>query len=207
MMHRSLFCRPGTASGKASHILHSLLLLVFLSLLFVTVPSFSFASDRSDKAVAEQEVKQPAYSMSRFFNDARQFFGVRYRWGGETPEGFDCSGFVKFMYKRMFGTALPRTSIEMASIGKKVERCELQPGDLVFFKTRGRRINHVGIFVGNDTFIHSSLSRGVTEDQLENRYFDKRFAGAVRVIDGIVFDMPYLFPTPSEKDGDPVQPS
>ena len=59
---------------------------------------------------------------------------------------------------------------------------ELQPGDLVFFQTRGRHINHVGIFIGNDTFIHSSLSKGITEDKLKQGYFDKSFAGAVRLL-------------------------
>ena len=72
------------------------------------------------------------------------------------------------------------------------------------FITRGKRIIHVGIFIGNDTFIHFSLSRGVTEDCLQGKYFDKLFAGAVRVIDGIVPDMPDLS-TPSAKDDDSRQ--
>jgi cell wall-associated NlpC family hydrolase len=97
------------------------------------------------------------------------------------------------MYDRVFNTKLPRTSIEMASIGQKVERSELKPGDLVFFQTRGgNRISHVGIFVGNDTFVHSSVSRGITEDKLQQNYYDKRFAGAVRVLDNIIPDFPAM---------------
>jgi cell wall-associated NlpC family hydrolase len=131
--------------------------------------------------------------MRSFFSDVRQFFGIRYRFGGQSTEGFDCSGFVRFMYDRVFNTKLPRTSIEMAGIGQKVERSELKPGDLVFFQTRGgNRISHVGIFVGNDTFVHSSVSRGITEDRLQQNYYDKRFAGAVRVLDNIIPDFPAM---------------
>ncbi|ASQ89689.1 hydrolase Nlp/P60 [Prosthecochloris sp. GSB1] len=207
MTLRSLIRRPGFASCNAPRALRSLfLLLCFSSLLSVAVPSVSFASITSCRSEKKQEEKRPAYSMSRFFDDVRQFFGVRYRWGGQTPEGFDCSGFVKFMYERVFNLALPRTSIEMASIGRPVDRSDLMPGDLVFFHTRGTRINHVGIFVGNGAFIHSSLSRGVTWDRLQERYFDTRFAGAVRVIDGIVPDMPD-FAAPSGETTDSSQPS
>lgn len=137
-------------------------------------------------------------SMQHFFSDVRQFFGIRYRFGGQTPEGFDCSGFVRYMFNRIFQVKLPRTSAEMASIGRKVERSELMPGDLVFFQTRGNRINHVGIFVGNDTFVHSSVSRGITEDKLEAKYFDRRFACAVRVLDNSTSSFPEFSLQPTE---------
>ncbi|MEI7788312.1 MAG: C40 family peptidase [Chlorobiaceae bacterium] len=120
--------------------------------------------------------------MGTFFNDVIHYFGTRYRSGGQTPAGFDCSGFVRFMYDKAFNMHLPHSSQEMSSLGNKVAKDELQPGDLVFFQTRGRHINHVGIFIGNDTFIHSSLSKGITEDKLKQGYFDKSFAGAVRLL-------------------------
>ena len=205
MTLRSMIRRPGFASCSAPRALRSLLFLISFPF-FLTVPSGVFASVKSEKVEKEQEEVRSHYSMSSFFNDARQFFGVRYRWGGETPQGFDCSGFVKFMYERVFSMRLPRTSIEMASIGRQVERCELRPGDLVFFNTRGTRINHVGIFIGNDTFVHSSRSRGVTEDRLEDRYFSTRFVGAVRVLDDIAPDASDC-QTTSEKDDDSSQPS
>jgi len=206
MLHRHVFCRLRVVSGKARRMHASLILICFSFFLSLSSPSESFASITPEKVEVEQELEKPACSMSRFFNDVKQFFGVRYLWGGQTPDGFDCSGFVKFMYERVFSMRLPRTSIEMASIGEKVERDDLRPGDLVFFKTRGTRINHVGIFIGNGTFIHSSLSRGVTEDRLQQNYFAKRFAGAVRVIDNIIPDLPD-FSAPSEEDSDPVQSS
>jgi len=144
--------------------------------------------------------------MRNFFGDVKQFFGIRYRFGGQTPEGFDCSGFVRFMYDRVFSMRLPRTSREMSTIGKKVERSELKPGDLIFFQTKGSRINHVGIFVGNDTFVHSSLSKGITEDKLQQKYYDKRFAGAVRVLDNSIPDFSAL-PSQSETANQPTEPS
>ncbi|MEI7694387.1 MAG: C40 family peptidase [Chlorobium sp.] len=121
--------------------------------------------------------------MRDFFKNVSQYFGTRYRSGGQTPAGFDCSGFVRFMYEKVFNMTLPRSSREMSALGSKVSKEELQPGDLVFFHSKSKRINHVGIFIGNDTFIHSSLTKGITEDQLKYNYYEKRFAGAVRLLD------------------------
>ena len=87
------------------------------------------------------------------------------------------------MYEKVFNMTLPRSSREMSALGSKVSKEELQPGDLVFFHSKSKRINHVGIFIGNDTFIHSSLTKGITEDQLKYNYYEKRFAGAVRLLD------------------------
>ncbi|NTV92800.1 MAG: C40 family peptidase [Chlorobiaceae bacterium] len=135
----------------------------------------------TEKTSTLSSIQQSACSMESLFREARQYFGIRYRWGGQTPAGFDCSGFVRYMFGKVFQLHLPRSSREMAAIGSKVNRSELQPGDLVFFGTKGGRINHVGIFIGNDTFMHSSLSKGITEDKLQQNYYDKRFVGGVRL--------------------------
>jgi len=121
--------------------------------------------------------------MRDFFSDVSQYFGTRYRSGGQTPAGFDCSGFVRFMFDKVFNMSLPRSSKEMSALGLQVSKNDLRPGDLVFFHSRNKRINHVGIFIGNDTFVHSSLTKGITEDQLKHQYYEKRFAGAVRLLD------------------------
>jgi hypothetical protein len=139
--------------------------------------------------------------MGTFFNDVIHYFGTRYRYGGQTAKGFDCSGFVRFMYDKAFNMHLPRSSREMSALGNKVGKDELQPGDLVFFQTHGQQINHVGIFIGNDTFIHSSLSKGITEDRLKQAYFDKRFAGAVRILNVPSEKMP----APSVQPADPAE--
>jgi cell wall-associated NlpC family hydrolase len=128
-------------------------------------------------------VRHSAASVQNLFTDVKQYLGIRYRFGGQTPSGFDCSGFVKFMFSRSLDMELPRSSTEMSAIGTKVQRSELKPGDLVFFRNAKNRINHVGIFVGNNIFVHSSLSRGITRDNLNESYFNSRFATGVRVID------------------------
>ncbi|NTV26937.1 MAG: NlpC/P60 family protein [Chlorobiaceae bacterium] len=120
---------------------------------------------------------------SQLFSDIKQYLGIRYRFGGTTPSGFDCSGFVRFMFGKVFDMQLPRSSREMSNIGMRVDRSELRPGDLVFFHNAGKRINHVGIFVGEGKFVHSSLSKGITWDRLNENYYDRNFATGVRVLD------------------------
>jgi cell wall-associated NlpC family hydrolase len=144
--------------------------------------------------------------MKSFFSSVSKYFGTRYRSGGQTPSGFDCSGFVRFMYDKVFNMTLPRSSREMSAIGSKVRKEELRPGDLVFFHSKSRRINHVGIFIGNDTFVHSSLTKGITEDQLKQQYYEKRFAGAVRLLNPQTETSP-LLPAKQEATNDATNPS
>lgn len=115
-------------------------------------------------------------------NRARQLLGVRYRYGGSSRSGFDCSGFVSHVY-RSAGVSLPRTASEQSRVGRNLGKSELQKGDLVFFKTnRGTRINHVGIYIGGGRFIHASSGGGqVKTDTLESGYYQRRYAGARRV--------------------------
>jgi hypothetical protein len=204
MQQNTLLCRPRSVSEKLRFLSAFLFLLSALSL---SPSADTFASPSAENLSLQSGAGKTVCSMKNFFSDVKQFFGIRYRFGGQTPAGFDCSGFVRFMYDRVFSTKLPRTSIEMSTIGKKVERSELKPGDLVFFQTRGNRISHVGIFVGNDTFVHSSVSKGITEDKLQQNYYDKRFAGAVRVLENIVPDMPALLQLQQEKNDTGVEPS
>jgi cell wall-associated NlpC family hydrolase len=128
-------------------------------------------------------VKKTVENIQNLFTDVKQYLGIRYRFGGDNPSGFDCSGFVSYMFNKTLDVKLPHSSQEMATMGPKVSRSELRPGDLVFFTNGKNRINHVGIFIGNNTFVHSSLSRGITRDTLDENYFDKRFATGVRILD------------------------
>ncbi len=170
--------------------------VVFFQLVQPTVALCDLSSENTVKKQANSVAVSPysTFSMQSFFVNVSQYFGTRYRFGGESPAGFDCSGFVRFMYDKVFNMHLPRSSREMSAIGNKVSKNDLQPGDLVFFQTRGRRINHVGIFIGNDTFVHSSLSKGITEDKLKLNYYEKRFAGAVRLLDFSTDKLPDLLP-------------
>ncbi|MCU0844877.1 MAG: C40 family peptidase [Spirochaetes bacterium] len=110
---------------------------------------------------------------------ARQYLGTPYRYGGENPNGFDCSGFVMFVYSKN-GLRLPRATVEQYRSGRPVSRRALGPGDLVFFSIYGGRISHVGIYAGNGSFIHApSSGKRVSYAHLENSYWKTRYAGAV----------------------------
>jgi cell wall-associated NlpC family hydrolase len=114
---------------------------------------------------------------------AMAFLGVPYRRGGSTAEGgFDCSGFVKAMYEQSLGFALPRRADEQAAATEKIERHDLQPGDLVFFNTLRRTFSHVGIYIGDNKFIHSPKPGAqVRVEDMGVRYWSTRFDGARRV--------------------------
>ncbi|WP_179405278.1 C40 family peptidase [Burkholderia guangdongensis] len=114
---------------------------------------------------------------------ALNMIGVRYRWGGNTPDsGLDCSGFVRYVFQDTLGMSLPRRAEEMSRVGEKVRMSELKPGDLVFFNTMRRTFSHVGIYIGDNKFVHSpSTGSTVRVDDLDSSYWEKRFTGARRI--------------------------
>ena len=116
-------------------------------------------------------------------NRAMEVIGVRYRWDTELPQsGLDGSSFVGYVFKDKLGFLLPRKSTQMSRVGKPITREELQPGDLVFFNTMRLTFSHVGIYVGDNKFIHSpSKGTNVRVDDLGSLYWDKRFDGARRL--------------------------
>jgi len=101
----------------------------------------------------------------------RQWAGTPYRLGGMDQSGVDCSGFIQRIYADLGGTPLPRTTEQQARTGSPVKRHQLQPADLVFFKTDWKQ-RHAGIYIGNGEFIHASTSRGVMISRLDNPYWD-----------------------------------
>jgi hypothetical protein len=115
---------------------------------------------------------------------AKGLLGVPYKLGGEGLTGIDCSAFVKKMFST-FEVFLPRTAREQYDIGKKITRDQLSMGDLVFFKTKQHEPHptHVGIFMGNDQFIHASAlnKSGVRIDSLSSEFYDRKFIGATRI--------------------------
>jgi cell wall-associated NlpC family hydrolase len=115
---------------------------------------------------------------------AMGFLGVPYRRGGNNAEsGFDCSGFVKAMYENTVGLVLPRRADQQAAATSKVDKNDLQPGDLVFFNTMKRAFSHVGIYVGEGKFIHSPKPGAqVRVEDMGQRYWQRRFDGARRVL-------------------------
>jgi hypothetical protein len=114
---------------------------------------------------------------------ARGFLGIVYVWGGTTPKGFDCSGLSYFVYK-LNGIELPRVSWLQfgANAGKPIGKTHLEHGDLVFFTTYKKGPSHVGIYIGDNQFIHASPSKGVTISDLDEPYFRSRYLGAKTVL-------------------------
>ncbi|WP_296183410.1 C40 family peptidase [Pseudomonas sp. UBA1879] len=117
----------------------------------------------------------------------KSLIGTRYRFGGtSTTSGFDCSGFIGYLFREEAGMSLPRSSREMINIDAPlVKRNDLKPGDLLFFSTAGRgRVSHAGIYLGDDQFIHSSSRRsgGVRVDSLDDAYWARTFIEAKRAL-------------------------
>jgi cell wall-associated NlpC family hydrolase len=139
------------------------------------------APPRNAMASAAQKLWNGAQDVALF---ALGLIGVEYRFGGETPEGgLDCSGLVRHVFQQVTGFTLPRTAKEMSRVGAKVASSDLQVGDLVFFDTRHFAFSHVGIYLGDNRFVHAP-SRGseVEIAQLSDGYWQKHFNGARRLV-------------------------
>ena len=135
-------------------------------------PAFTIAGAAEQYFVRAHELMLQALSL----------IGINYRYGGDTPvTGFDCSGFVRYVFNQI-GTGLPRSAPEISRIGRTVDRDELQPGDLVFFNTLRRPFSHVGIYLGEQRFIHSPSRGGNVEIvNMSERYWERRYNGARRL--------------------------
>ena len=109
--------------------------------------------------------------------------GIKYKYGGSSPEtGFDCSGFVNYVYKKAANVKLPRTTRGISRYGQSISKHELEPGDLVFFNTMRKAFSHVGIYVGDGKFIHSPRTGSyVRVESMQTSYWKKRFNGAKRL--------------------------
>ena len=114
---------------------------------------------------------------------AKQYLGVPYRYGGSTPAGFDCSGYMLFLFHQ-FGKELPRTADQQATVGCKVDIDNLRPGNIVFFATTDEpTISHTGLYIGDHMFIHaSSTAKKVIISNLDGPYWQNSFRGARQII-------------------------
>ncbi len=157
--------------------------VVILFLLAVLLTGLSQAPaepgvDHSETVVAEERDPDP---VDQLIEQALLLRGTPYVYGGKTPEGFDCSGYARYVYRQV-GVTLPGSSRAQFKVGTPIDLEDAQRGDLVFFSIYGDRINHVGILLdtvsGNTPFVHATSSRGVRIDNLEDTYYISRLVGA-----------------------------
>jgi cell wall-associated NlpC family hydrolase len=125
---------------------------------------------------------------------ALDLIGIRYKWGGNTPEtGLDCSGLVRYVFQQVTGVTLPRTAKDISRLGTDVAIADLQPGDLVFFNTRRFAFSHVGIYLGNNQFVHAPRrGREVEVATLDSGFWQRRFDGARRMAGTLPSFLPAL---------------
>lgn len=125
----------------------------------------------------------PGTLQSRLLAEYAHWEGTRYRFGGHSHQGIDCSALMQELFRGAVNTPLPRTTGELLSTGRYVTRRALQPGDLVFFKTSATT-RHVGVYVGNNAFIHASKMKGVTVSSLASTWWQDHYETARRVTAG-----------------------
>lgn len=160
----------------------------FVPLLFALLlaPSVCLAEEDAQLAFVPQENAsvQDDDKMNDLAFYALSLTGTPYRYGGNSPDtGFDCSGFVRHVFRSTLGIDLPRSSREINELGERITPNELRPGDLVFYNTLRRTFSHVGIYLGDGRFVHSpSSGGGIRVEDMSQSYWQKRFNGARRII-------------------------
>jgi len=165
-------------------------LLIFLVLAFSS-PSWAEVDSSNLSALDTISVSEvtPAADqqwksdISLIIDKAYELTGIKYKLGGSKPEtGFDCSQFVKYVFEQALNLSLPPSARSLSKVGETIKFEDLQPGDLVFFNTRKSKFSHVGIYVGNNEFIHAPRTgKTIRVESLTKNYWLKRFNGATRV--------------------------
>jgi cell wall-associated NlpC family hydrolase len=156
-----------------------------LMLILLANPVIALADDALQLPVASQspEVSASDDTLNNLAFYALSLSGTPYKYGGISPDtGFDCSGFVGHVFRHVLGISLPRSAHEIKHLGLAIKTNELRPGDLVFYNTLKRAFSHVGIYLGDDQFVHSpSRGGGVRVENMQENYWRKRFNGARRI--------------------------
>lgn len=150
---------------------------------WLSTPAWSAETDAGESGTAFVNLHDFTEHASELAMRAMGLIGIHYKYGGNSPEnGMDCSGLVRYVFKEAQGTSLPRTSEEISRLGQHIDTQDLQPGDLVFYNTLRRTFSHVGIYLGDNKFIHSPAAGGkVRIERMDVSYWKKRFNGARRI--------------------------
>lgn len=162
----------------------SLKLFAFLTALSTLVACSSSyeQANNTDQINYQGSLNDPIMVIALLSEQQQQWAGTRYKLGGNSRQGVDCSGFVQLTFKQRFGIHLPRITREQAKQGKAIAKHQIQTGDLVFFKTgRGPNGYHVGIYVKDDKFLHASTKGGVIYSSLNSPYWQKTYWQARRI--------------------------
>lgn len=145
-------------------------------ILMATLALFLVVAPFTNQAAASSGINS-----TQLVSVANKVMGTKYVWGGTTTKGFDCSGFIGYVFKNV-GVSLPRTTAGMYVTGTSVSKNNLRTGDLVFFNTTGKGVSHAGIYIGNGKFAHSSSSKGVSVSKINDPYYwGSKYIGAKRV--------------------------
>lgn len=138
--------------------------------------------DKTNAEILKRVMKGPkAKEIQKLLAHAKKYTGVPYVFGGSTPSGFDCSGYLSYVFKEATGIQIPRSADAQYAMGKAISVKDLEPGDLVFFETYEPGASHSGIYMGNGAFISATTSAGVAVADMTQGYWHDRFLGAKRV--------------------------
>lgn len=159
--------------------------LVFIAALTLCMPALAAETAVEEKDSAEQEAVVASWQAraQEILMNALSLTGIKYTYGGNSPEtGFDCSGFVRYVFQQATNLTLPHGARAISQLGQSISMDQLQPGDLVFFNTLKSAFSHVGIYVGDKRFIHAPSSGGnIHIVNMEDAYWAKRYSGARRI--------------------------
>lgn len=165
---------------------------IFLTILFTFIITGCSTKDSYIYSKKNTNLPYPSASLQKTLQEKQhlkvnlydfysQWKGVRYKFGGNSKRGIDCSALIQKAYKHKLNINLPRTTLQQVKLGKTVKKHELQTGDLIFFRT-GKNSRHAGIYMNNGKFMHASTSKGVIISKLNNPYFKKHYWKSKRVI-------------------------
>jgi lipoprotein Spr len=170
-------------------------LVIAIILVTGCTPAPRYISEKTDRShyvppVSEREPSNRSNGQPTKLEDIirlgwilQGYLGRPYKSGSQYQPGLDCSEFTREVFREYLHTDFPRTSQEQFTLGRQVPRTSLEFGDLVFFRTEGNSVSHVGVWVGYDEFIHASSSEGVIISRLDEKYWSKRYVGARRILE------------------------